>query len=141
MARSDPDLVDEVRSLGQYSEGEISDDELLVSVRRAKNSLILEIPEDSLNWYSEPIYEQALFWTAMLYSKVQTGELDSQAIDSDSLSVDNLPAKSVNQVTTWFREYGRAKNRLIADRAPGNSRVAHHDRTSRDGSRDYGYDS
>jgi hypothetical protein len=112
-----------------------------VSVRRAKSSLIVEIPEDELNWYNEPIYEQALFWTAMLYSKVQTGELDSSAIDSDSLSVDHLAAKDVNQVTTWFREQQRAKDRLIADRAPNNSRVAHNDRTSRDGNRAYGYDS
>jgi hypothetical protein len=135
MTHSDLEMIDRVRSFGQYTERDLSDKEILVSIDRAKNDLVTEVPKDNPDWYSEEQFTNALFWATMLNTKLQSGALGSKGMDAGDLSEDMLLASADGEVTQWYRSYVEARNSLVGFR--GASRVTTSSRTSRDGNRYY----
>lgn len=137
MATSDPDLVDEVRSFGQYSIETVDDSGLNVAVSRAKSHLLAEsqMQSEDVDWYEDPKQEEALFWTSMLFSKVQTQALGAKAISVGEIQESALLASSDGDVTMWYRNYKKAKNSLVAEQ--NGSRITGLSRTSNEGNRYY----
>jgi len=137
MANSKSELVKEVRSFGQYSTQEVSDGDLKVAIDRAKKHLKQEAglePKD-IDWYGIEAQESALFWTSMLFSKVQTGALDAKTISVGAVNEQALLARSGNRVTIWFEKYRNAKNALTL--ATRGNRVGRTNRTKQDSDRYY----
>jgi len=137
MANSKSELVEEVRSFGQYSDQEVSDDDLEIAIGRAKKHLKQEAelqPED-IDWYGIEGQESALFWTSMLFSKVQTGALDAKAVSVGAINEQALLARSGDRVTIWFEKYRNSKIALTL--ATRGNRVGRTNRTQRDSDRHY----
>jgi len=141
MATSDPDLVDEIRSFAQYKKEIIDDSDLAIAVNRAKKHLKLEadLVDEQIDWYGIERQEEALFWTALFFSKVQTGALDAKSISVGAVNEQILQAFD----TEWYRKYRQKKKSLAYEY--GGSRVTRSARTTSGGSREYneerGYDS
>jgi hypothetical protein len=131
-----------VRAMGQYSTEALSDDDLTVVLSRAKRHLLSEADLSNPDWYEVRINEEALFWTALLFSKVQTGALDAKSITDGEITEGALLANQNEQVTTWYRQYSKSKDKLIEEnRTRGedgsSSRHRQIDRTTIEGSRYY----
>jgi hypothetical protein len=121
--------------MGKYTEEELSDEDILVSIGRAKGDLVTELPEKDPDWYSEQTYIEALFWESMLNTKIQSGALGSKGISSGDLDEEVLLAAADGEVTEWYRKSQKARSRLVTDR--GGNRVVTSARTGRDGKRYY----
>jgi hypothetical protein len=137
MANSIPDLVEEVREFGEYSEQEVSDEDLLTSINRAKKHLKLEaaLQSEDIDWFGNENQEEALFWTALLFSKLQTGALDAKAVSVGAINEQALLARDDDTVTQWHEKYRNAKKALtFVNRG---RRVIRSGRTGLDGSRNY----
>lgn len=134
MADTDFELINTVRSFGQYRQLEIDDDEILTAINRAKSHLQFAVPNDEINWYDNPHAEEALFWTSMLFSKIVTGALDAKAISEGDIEESTLRAAG-NVPTMWYSNYQQARNRLgqtnSIDRVGRSSRTADRDGTRR----------
>jgi hypothetical protein len=139
MASSNSELLTEVREMGQYDEAELSDPSLITCIKLAKRHLRVAAQLENPNWYTEPIKEEALFWTTMLFSKVQSGELDSKAISVGEIEEDSMFAAADGEVTTWYRNYDSAVDRLLADER-GVASLSRTTRTTIDGDRYYSRD-
>lgn len=134
MATSDPDLVDEIRSFAQYKDHEIDDSDLAVAISRAKKHLKIEsgLNEEQIDWYDIERQEDALFWTSMLFSKVQTGALDAKAVSVGAINESEL---LTGDSTQWYRSYRQSmKNLVVQNRG---SRVSRSSRTTSGGNRVY----
>jgi hypothetical protein len=137
MATNKTELRLEIQDFGQHEVETLSDQELDTAISRAQRHLSIEADLDSPSWYSKPLQEDALFWTSMLFTKVITGALDSKAVAVGGIDEGELLAKSEDEVTTWYRNYENAKERLRAEeneRGGGTSRSA---RTTIGGDRRY----
>jgi len=139
MVSSRPELIDEVREFGQYTVEELTDDEINTAINRAQKHLLAEADQlDDPDWWDDdfPHREEALFWTAMLFSKVGSGELDSKTVSVAAIKEKSLLANG-DEVTFWYSQYQRTKSILVQN----NSSVSKHrntSRTSQGGSRRYG---
>lgn len=108
MYNTDSELKNDVREFTGYtSTMVISVDGLDTCLRRAKRHIKQRkslTPE--FDWYltENAAAEDALFWWTCLYSKVQTGELDSQDLQTGAVDGKTLLAKEDNEVTMWYRE-------------------------------------
>lgn len=125
--------------MGQYEKAELSDSSLSTCINLAKRHLHVAAQLENPDWYTEPIKEEALFWTTMLFSKVQSGELDAKAISVGEIEEDAMFAAADGQVTTWYRNYDRAVDRLVADER-GAASLSRTTRTTIDGDRHYSRD-
>ena len=134
MADNETELVDEARSFGEYNEKQISDPDILTAISRAKKHLDLEaeIPEDLLDWYGDDTQEEALFWTTLLFTKVQTQALDAKAVSVGALNESVLLANG-DQTVFWYERYEAALGSLVA-KFTENNRVGRSNRTSGTGS-------
>ena len=139
MASSDPDLVEEIRDFGSSDIEGAPDSKLLTGISRAKKHLQLEarLPDEDVDWYGNEKQEEALFWTAVLFSKVQTGVLDAKSISVGAVSEEELLAKGDN-ATFWYRKYDSALHSLVQEYNSG-SKVSRVARTS-DGAGSRNYD-
>jgi hypothetical protein len=138
MASTDTELRDEVRGFGKYDTAQISNDGIDLAIARAKTHLTNEADlSDTPDWYTDSALEESLFWTSMLFSKVITRELDSQAISVGAVDRGKMLSAG-DEVTLWYQQYRRSKNRVLAqqeaDQRPGHRRIA---RTNSTGPRHY----
>jgi hypothetical protein len=138
MATTDTELRDEIRGFGKYDTAQLSNEGIDLAIARAKQHLTNEVDlGDSPDWYGDSALEEALFWTSMLFSKVITRELDAQAISAGAIDRGKMLAAG-DEVTLWYRQYRRSKDRVLAQRE--SESVARHrqiSRTSSTGSRYY----
>lgn len=135
MATSKAEMVDEVRTFGQYSVEEVSDSDLELAVSRAENHLVIEARLDDPKFYSKEKQEEALFWCSLLFSKVQTGALDAKMVAVGAIEESELRAHSDGNTTEWYRRYRKAVKSLTTERL--GERVVHSARTQIDGDRYY----
>jgi len=138
MASSDPDLIDEIRDFGSSDIEGAPDAKLLTGISRAKKHLKLEaqIPDEDVDWYGSDIQEEALFWTTVLFSKVQTGALDAKAVSVGAVTEEELLAAG-DEATIWYERYDSALQSLVGEFNSG-SKVTRVARTSDDaGARNY----
>lgn len=116
MASNDATLKDEVRVMTDYSDNTLTPNDLDTVLQRAKKHIRTRRSFDSnYNFYQNDTREEALFWTACLFSKVAAGELDSQSVKVAAIDTETLYAKEDDQVTTWYRNSEKAINSLKAD--------------------------
>lgn len=112
MVSTESELKDDVREMTGYTSTlTLSNDGLDVAYRRAKRHIRIEKALDSnIDWFSSDneAEEEALFWFTCLFSKVKTGELDSQDLQVGAVDQQTLLAKSDDEVTTWYRNAHRA---------------------------------
>lgn len=112
MAANDTDLIGELRILTGYSTRVLpkGDFESVLDMARRHIRTRKQIEADWLeaDWYENQYREEALFWFSALFSKVATGELDSQTIQVGAIDSRELLAKGNNDVTTWYRHAQQA---------------------------------
>jgi hypothetical protein len=138
MASNDTELQDEIVSFGQYEPEELSADDLQTVIERAKRHLEVEADFSPDSWYDERIHEEALFWTAMLFSKVATAELDARAVSVGAIEEGELLAADGEATTTWYRNYSESVSRLAEEENVPSYGVVRTSRTSDDdGKRNY----
>lgn len=115
MATNESELKQEVRDITDTT---LDAEELDTAVDRAQRHIkVKKGLTGTVDWFDDPNAEEALFWTTCLFSKVATGELDSQAIRAGSIELESLTAHTRGKVTTWYRN---AKTALAAmDNADG----------------------
>lgn len=121
MASSDYELQSEVRDFTDLDETILDDSTLDGVIKRAKRHIKLRrsLTDAQVDWYSDPVQEDALFWASCLFSKVATGELDSQDVSAGALSAKTLLAKDDNEVTVWYRNMKQAIRRIEAENSYG----------------------
>lgn len=119
MISNETDLKDDVRQLTGYtSTNVLSTDGLDTSYRTAKRHIRIEKSFDSdYDWFGDdkPESVDALFWFTCLFTKIQTGELDSQDLQIGAIDQKTLLAKGDGEVTTWFRNANSALRALNSD--------------------------
>lgn len=108
MFTDETDLKNEVREMTGYtSELQLSTDGLDTAYHNAKRHITIKksIPEDFVWYKAENGAEQdALYWWTCLFTKVQTGELDSQDLQAGAVDQKTLLAKEGNETTVWYRQ-------------------------------------
>jgi hypothetical protein len=116
MTESDLELTDEVRKFLDNDEITISDEQLRVALRRAKNHIVsrkrsLNRPSN-VNWYAagEP-FEEALFWWTCTFAKIITGELDAPSGSIGDIETQTLKTKN----TEVYNRAVEALDRIDAD--------------------------
>ncbi|WP_372611627.1 hypothetical protein [Halomonas sp.] len=107
MASSDDELLGEARIQTGYSTRTLDDSEFLgvlsIAKRHIRTRKAIEEVWSEDDWYANQYREEALFWFTCLFSKVATGELDSQTLQVGAVDAKSLLAKENDDVTTWFR--------------------------------------
>lgn len=116
MVDSIAEMANKIIDFGDYDESELTQPKAFICVEKAKEHLNLEtkLPPEDRNWYENKYQEEALFWTAMLFSKLKAGHLDSKAISVGAIEEDTLMANESGEVTQWYHNYRRERNRLRA---------------------------
>lgn len=138
MTSNDIELQEEIISFGQYEIEELDHEDLQTVIERAKSHLEVELDIDPASWYSNRVHEEALFWTAMLFSKVSTEQLDARAMSVGAIEESSLLAADDDTVTTWYRNYQSSVDALSEEvnaQSYGARKTA---RTGEDGNRRYG---
>lgn len=112
------DVKEDVRVFtDNTSEMQLSQDGLDTAYMRAKRHIRVSksLPPDFTYFSPEkPEVENALFWWTCLFTKVETGELDSQTLQAGAIDERELLAKDDNSVTTWYRQARTSLNAVQA---------------------------
>lgn len=107
MVSNESELKQDVRQLTGYNTGlSLSDDGLDAAYRSAKRHIRVRASLDpTFNWFDQenPAAQEALFWFTCLFTKVQTGELDSQDLQIGAIDQKTLLANDDGSVTIWYR--------------------------------------
>lgn len=102
MATNQSELIDEVRTLTNYTASLISDSEMGNLVDLAKEELKSEVPAASrpVSYFGSDTHEQdrALFWLSCLFAKIRAGEIGAATFTVDELRSNPLD----NQSNFWF---------------------------------------
>ena len=110
------DLKEEVRKMTGYtSDLQLSSDGLDTAYQNAKRHITIKKSiADDLVWFgSDNLAEQdALYWWTCLFTKVQTGELDSQDIQAGAVDQKTLLAKEDGETTMWYRQASNALEQI-----------------------------
>lgn len=113
-------LKADVREQTGYTETMIlSDGALDTAYRNAKRHLRTSagLPKESnYDWFDVeyPEREDALYWWTCIFSKVATGELDSQTVQVGAVDAETLLAKAGEDVTQWYRKAVSTQRTLAA---------------------------
>jgi hypothetical protein len=107
MVSNEKDLKEDVREFTGYTSIRVlSHDGLDTAYRTAQRHIRVKKNLDAdYDWFEtdKPGGQEALFWYTCLFSKVQTGELDSQDLQAGAVDQKTLLAKADDDVTTWYR--------------------------------------
>lgn len=118
MVSNETELKDDVRELTGYTSTKVlSTDGLDAAYRTAQRHIRVKKALDSgFDWYNtdKPARQEVLFWFTCLFTKVQTGELDSQGLQAGAVDHNALLAKADDDVTTWYRNARSALESLKA---------------------------
>ena len=111
MFADETELKKDVREMTGYPAEVLSDDGLDAAYRNARRHIEIKksLAEDYV-WFrpDNPAAQDALYWWTCLFSKVQTGELDSQGLQAGAVDQDTLLAKEGDDVTMWYRQASSA---------------------------------
>jgi len=118
MVSNETNLKEDVREFTGYtSVNVLSNDGLDTAYRTAQRHIRVKKNLDAdYDWFNTDKVEaqEALFWYTCLFSKVQTGELDSQDLQAGAVDQKTLLAKADDDVTTWYRNAKSALQSLKA---------------------------
>jgi len=108
MFTDETELKNEVREMTGYtSVNVLSDDGLDTAYRNAQRHISIRkaFAADYVWFDTDNVAAQdALYWWTCLFSKVQTGELDSQDLQAGAVDQSALLAKEDDEVTVWYRQ-------------------------------------
>lgn len=108
MFTDETELKNEVREMTGYTSVQVlSEDGLDTAYRNAQRHISIRksLAADYVWFDTENVAAQdALYWWTCLFSKVQTGELDSQSLQAGAVDQKALLAKEDNDVTMWYRQ-------------------------------------
>lgn len=117
MANSEPELREEIRDITQTT---LDKGELDTAISRAQRHISVQFDQTTdLDWFTDDVAEEALFWTSCLFCKVATGEIDAQTIRTGSIHVEDLPSETERRVTTWLRNKRTAIQQLRGSETGG----------------------
>lgn len=140
MASTDDELQSEVRELTDYTDTTTLSDSALDEVFDiAKRDIQSEANTTISTWYDDLDKENALFWTACLFTKVKAGELDGVPMSLGDIDYGSLKAAgegSQDKPVIWYEKAKRYTDCLVS----GGGRFAVRS-IDRGGSRQYGDDS
>jgi hypothetical protein len=132
MVSNETELKDDVRELTGYTSTKVlTTDGLDTAYRTAQRHIRVKKALDSgVDWFNsdKPARQEALFWFTSLFSKVKTGELDSQDLQAGAVDQSALLAKDDDSVTTWYRNAMSALESLKATNIIQSSAPARSDR-------------
>jgi len=133
MFADETELKNEVREMTGYTSVMVlSDDGLDTAYRNAKRHIrVNKSLEPEFVWFEpdKAAAQDALYWWTCLFSKVQTGELDSQDLQAGAVDQSALLAKEDNEVTMWYRQ---AAGALESIKSSNIIRASSPSRTNRD---------
>jgi len=133
MVSNETELKDDVREFTGYTSVKVlSNDGLDTAYRAAQRHIRVKKSLDAdYDWFNtdKPESQEALFWYTCLFSKVETGELDSQDLQAGAVDQSALLAKADDDVTTWYRN---AKSALKSIKATSIVQSAAPSRTDRE---------
>lgn len=119
MADNDTTLKSEVRSLTDYTSTEILSDSQLEEVFDiAKRDIRGEANTNITSWYGDLNKENALFWTACLFTKIKAGELDGVPMSLGDIDYESLKAagnRSDDNPVIWYEKAQNYTKRLRSD--------------------------
>jgi hypothetical protein len=105
--QDEAELKSEVREFTGYtSTMALSADGLTTAYRTAKRHIqIKKSLEAGYTWFKAEngAVQDALFWFTCLFTRVETGELDSQDFQAGGIEKQTLLAKDDTSVTSWYR--------------------------------------
>lgn len=121
MATSDTELRSQVRKLTDYTSKTNLTEEALGDVFDiAKRDIQGEANRSIDGWYTDRNTENALFWTACLFTKIKAGELDGVPMSLGDIDYDTLKSagnrKDENPVI-WYEKAQRYIRRLEPESA------------------------
>ncbi len=123
MATSDTELESEVRSFTGVDSAIVDSDEFETVLSDAKRHIEVRrsLTPEQIDWYGDPIQQEALNWATKLFLKVAAGEIDSQTIQVGAIDHDTLLAKDDNTYTTWYRNMESAVRRINPETSFGHT--------------------
>ena len=132
MIANETELKEEVREMTGYKTANILSDDGLDSAYTAaqRHIRVKKNLDPSFTWFGSEKAQaiDALFWYTCLFTKVQTGELDSQDLQIGAVNSSALLAKNNSDVTTWYRNAKDAVRALNPDGIIQSSAPARTDR-------------
>jgi hypothetical protein len=133
MFANETELKQEVRDFTGYTTTEVlSSDGLDAAYSNAKRHIrVKKSLSADFNWFGseKAAAQDALYWWTCLFSKVQTGELDSQDVQVGAVEKEGLLAKNDDEVTMWYRQANQAMKSLKATTIIRSSAPSRSDRT------------
>jgi ATP-dependent helicase YprA (DUF1998 family) len=110
MATTDTELKDSIRKFTGIDAETLSDEEFDTVISDAKRHIKLRrsLEESQVDWYGDEHQQEALNWTAKLFLKVATGDLDEKTVQVGAIDEKHILAKDDNEVTVWHRNMERA---------------------------------
>lgn len=116
MANSDSELKGEVRELTDYtSTSVLSADALTEVFNIAKRDIQGEANTTISDWYADLDSENALFWTACLFTKIKAGEIDGVPMSLGDIDYDTLRAAGQtggDKPLIWYQKAQQYSARL-----------------------------
>lgn len=131
MKNYDQELKRDIRSITGYGSTELPSQDLHSALDTAERHIRARKSglDDQDDLLATKAGEEALFWYACLFAKVQTGELDSKDVQIGAIDESSLLANNDGEETEWFR---RARLAMRNFRADSQFVVASPDRGDRD---------
>lgn len=123
MATSDTELENEIRGFTGVDVAIVNSEEFQTVLSDAKRHIKVRrsLKPEQIDWYGDPIQEEALNWAAKLFLKVAAGEIDSQTIQVGAIDHDTLLAKDDNTYTIWYRNMEAAVRQINANISYGHT--------------------
>lgn len=114
MADNETELENEVRGFTGIEATVVSAEDFATVLDDAKRHIKIErsLNEEQVDWFNNPIQEEALNWATKLFLKVAAGHLDSQTIQVGAIDHNTLLAKEDNDVTIWYRKMEKAMKQI-----------------------------
>jgi hypothetical protein len=121
MATSDDELENEVRGFTGIDTAIVDSEDFATVLSDAKRHIKIRrsLTPEQIDWYNEPVQEEALNWATKLFLKTAAGELDAQGIQVGAIDHNTLLAKNDDEVTTWYRNMERAMKQISPETSYG----------------------
>jgi uncharacterized protein YaeQ len=130
MATDDTTFKSEVRGFTGIEVSRVPEEDMDTVLSDAKRHIKIRssLSPEQVDWYNDPVQEEALNWATKLFLKVAAGELDSQTVQVGAIDHKSLLSKKNNEATIWYRNMENAIRQLNPGVRFGVSSVSRTDR-------------
>lgn len=117
MATTDTELKEQVREMTDYTNTtQFSPSALTEVFKIAKRDIQAEANTTVDDWYSDLDNENALFWTACLFTKIKAGEIEGANMALGDIEYESLKAGGdgyQSDPLVWYEKAKRYTDRLV----------------------------